>query len=520
METNSQTKKSGREIRELTLLLEISRRLDAAKDLKDVVDGVLQLISEHTDLLRTTLTLLNWETGEINIEEAQGISKDRQDLIRYQKGEGVTGKVIEAGESIIVPHITREPRFLDRTGVRQAFPDRDLSFVCVPIKMGNQVIGALSALRSFQKEMSLEDDVRLLSIISSMISQPVRLRHALLTERRRLEEENTRLREKLKERYRPDNIIGSSKPMQEVFALIAQVSQSDATVLITGESGSGKELVANAIHYGSHRVSKPFVKVNCAALPETMLESELFGHERGAFTGALNRRIGRFEMANGGTVFLDEVGDFSPATQVRLLRVLQERQFERLGGIKTIKTDVRIIAATHRPLEDLIRQGQFREDLYYRLNVFPIHMPPLRERKSDILLLADHFVGKYAKANAKKIKRISTPAIDMLMAYHWPGNVRELENCIERAVLLTQDEVIRAHHLPPSLQTAEASGTVHRGTLTATLEAVERDLIEDALKTCKGNKAKAARALGITERLMGLRVKGYGIDPRRFRTPE
>jgi Nif-specific regulatory protein len=306
--------------------------------------------------------------------------------------------------------------------------------------------------------------------------------------------------------------------MQDVFDLIAQVCKSTTTVLLRGESGTGKELVAHALHYNSLRSAKPFVKVNCAALPETLIESELFGHEKGAFTSALSERKGRFELASGGTIFLDEVGDFSPSTQVKLLRVLQEKEFERVGSTRSIKTDVRVIAATNQPLENMIENGTFREDLYYRLNVFPIHIPPLRDRKTDILLLADFFVEKYSRMNNKNVRRISTPAIDMLMVYHWPGNVRELENCIERAVLLSDEDVIHGHHLPPTLQTAEASGTVHTGTLRETLESIEKDLIIDSLKSSRGNMAKAVKQLGITERLMGLRVKKYGIDYRKYRS--
>ena len=259
--------------------------------------------------------------------------------------------------------------------------------------------------------------------------------------------------------------------------------------------------------------------MNCAALPEGVIESELFGHEKGAFTGAVAARKGRFELAQGGTLFLDEIGDLSPAMQIKLLRVLQEREFERVGGTTTIKADVRMIAATNRNLEELIETGQFRQDLYYRLNVFPIHIPPLRERRTDILLLADYFVERYSRQNHKNVRRISTPAIDMLMAYHWPGNVRELENCIERAVLLSEDEVIHGHHLPPSLQTAESSGTVPRGTLAAALETVERELLMEALKSARGNMAGAAATLGITERIMGLRVRKYQITPKRFKSP-
>jgi Nif-specific regulatory protein len=306
--------------------------------------------------------------------------------------------------------------------------------------------------------------------------------------------------------------------MQEVFDMIAQVSKSEATVLIRGESGTGKELVAHAIHYNSDRAEKPFIKVHCAALPETVIESELFGHEKGSFTGAISTRKGRFELAHGGTIFLDEIGDLAPLTQVKLLRVLQERQFERVGGNETLRTNVRVITATNRNLEELMEENQFREDLYYRLNVFPIHMPPLRDRKSDILLLADHFVEKYAEKNNKHIQRISTPAIDLLSSYHWPGNVRELENVIERAAVLSNDGVIHSHHLPPTLQSAESTGTVVSGSLQAQLDNLERELVIDALKSTKGNMAKAAKLLEISERIMGLRVRKHGIDPRKYRT--
>jgi Nif-specific regulatory protein len=345
-----------------------------------------------------------------------------------------------------------------------------------------------------------------------MIAQAVKLRQAAEEQRQRLAAENDRLRGELKSRFRPANIIGNSVGMQTVYRLIEQVSRSEATVLLRGETGTGKDLVAHAIHYNSPRSERPFVKVNCAALPESVIESELFGHERGAFTGAVASRKGRFELAAGGTIFLDEIGDLSLHVQVKLLRVLQEREFERVGGISTIRCDVRVIAATNRNLEELLDQNLFRNDLYYRLAVFPVHIPPLRERKSDIIQLADHFVEHY------DLRRISTPAIDMLTSYHWPGNVRELENCIERAALLSSDQVIHGHHLPPSLQTADATGTGPRGTLKSMIGQVERELIEEALKWAKGNVTAAGRRLGTSERIMGLRVRKYFIDPARFRT--
>jgi len=516
MQPTPASSKVKREIKELSFLFEVSQVLDRSLDLREVVDSIFNTMAEHMGILRGALTLLNRDTGEISIEEAYGLSTEQKRRGRYKVGEGMTGKVVATGKPVIVPHVADEPQFLDRTGSRRNLREKDLSFICVPIKLGKEVIGALSADRPFDDSISLEENVRLLSIISSMIAQAVRLRQKVQEERQRLLEENLQLHQKLQDRFRPANIIGNSKAMQDVYDLIAQVSRSNATVLIRGESGTGKELVANAIHYNSPRAAKPFIKVNCAALPEAVIESELFGHERGAFTGAIVQRKGRFELAHGGTIFLDEIGDLSPATQIKLLRILQEKEFERVGGTAPIKTDVRVITATNRNLEELVEKETFRQDLYYRLNVFPIHLPPLRERKADILLLADFFVEKYSTANCKNIRRISTPAIDMLVAYHWPGNVRELENCIERAVLLSNDDVIHGHHLPPTLQTAEASGTAHTGSLPEALENLERELLLDALKSSRGNKAKAARTLGISERLMGLRVKRYGIDPRRF----
>jgi Nif-specific regulatory protein len=250
-----------------------------------------------------------------------------------------------------------------------------------------------------------------------------------------------------------------------------------------------------------------------------MIDSELFGHEKGAFTDAVAARRGRFELAQGGTLFLDAIGDLSPAMQIKLLRVLQEREFERVGGITTIKGDVRLIAATNRDLEKLIENGQFRQDLYYRFNVFPIHIPPLRKRGTDILLLADYFVERYSRQNHKNVLRISTTASDMLTAYHWPGNVRELENCIERAVVLSDDEVIYGHHLPPSMQTTESSWTVPRGTLAAALEGMEKELLVEALTASRGKIAKAVTTLGITGRMMGLRIHRYQIEPKRFKSP-
>ena len=503
---------------ELSLLFEISQILDQSMDLNLVIHPVLKAVTDQLGMLRGTITLLDRQTGDIFIEAAYGLSQSQREKGRYKLGEGITGKVVESGQPRIIPRIADDPSFLNRTGARKGQKKKDISFICVPVKIGNETIGAFSIDRPYASQEQLEDDARVLSIIASLVAQAVKIRQNVMEEKRQLEEENSRLQQELRAKFKPSNIIGNSKAMQTVFDMVAQVSRSEASVLIRGESGTGKELVAQAIHYNSPRAEKPFIKVNCAALPETVIESELFGHEKGAFTGAISRRKGRFELAHGGTIFLDEIGDLSPTTQVKLLRVLQEKEFERVGGNETIRTNVRIITATNKDLEGLMEQNQFREDLYYRLNVFPIHVPPLRERKSDILLLADHFIEHYASKNNVNVRRISTPAIDLLMNYHWPGNVRELENTIERSVLLSVDGVIHSHHLPPSLQSAESSNTEVSGSLQESLDNLEREMLMDALKSTKGNMAKAARLLDITERVMGLRVNKHGIDPAHYRT--
>lgn len=515
---NSSTTAARDRVEELRLLFSISQILDQSLDIKQTLQPVLDTVVDGLGMSRGAITLLNRASGEIITEAAYGLTEAQRRKGRYLVGEGITGKVVQSGKPMVIPDIGQDPAFLDRTGARQATDQPVTSFICVPVKIGNETIGTFSVDRPAVQADLLDEDVRLLSIVCSLIAQAVKLRQTVMEEKRFLEEENTRLQEELRERFRPTNIVGSSNAMQAVFDMIAQVSRSEATVLIRGESGTGKELVAQAIHFNSHRSNKPFIKVNCAALPETVIESELFGHEKGAFTGAISTRKGRFELANGGTIFLDEIGDLSATTQVKLLRVLQEKEFERVGGNETIRTNVRIITATNKNLEEDIESGAFREDLYYRLNVFPIHIPPLRERKSDILLLSDHFIEKYSKQNHTTIRRISTPAIDLLMNYHWPGNVRELENCVERAVLLSVDEVIHSHHLPPSLQSAESTDTRLNSSLQEALDNLERELLLDALKSTKGNMARAARLLGVTERIMGLRVQKHEIDPRHYRS--
>jgi Nif-specific regulatory protein len=506
----------GGDVRKLATLLEVSQALAGSLSLQTGLYGVLEVLERRCGAGRGAVTLIEEASGYLVVEAALGYPRTAG-RVRYRVGEGITGRVAQRGTPEVVPHLSAEPAFLHRAVSRDARGEADVSFLCVPILMDGLSAGTLAVEMPVMAEADAERMIKVLRIAAAMISQAVRIHRLVEGERQRLVEENSQLREELRERYELTNIVGNSGPMRRVYEQVHQVVGTTATVMIRGESGTGKELIAHALHHHSPRAGKPFIRVNCAALPETLVEAELFGHERGAFTGAQARRKGKFEQADGGTLFLDEIGELSPSTQARLLRVLQAREFERLGGNETIRVDVRMITATNKDLERALGEGTFREDLYYRLNVFTIYVPPLRERKSDVLLLADHFVEKYARVHSRIIKRISTPAIDMLMAYHWPGNVRELENTIERAVLVSDSDVIHGHHLSPTLQTAEASGTVVSRSLGEAVAVFESNLIQDALKSSRGNRAKAARLLDTTERILSYKVRRYGIDPRRFR---
>jgi len=512
-----------RHVHELEVLYKISRALAQAVRQREMLQEVLELLHDELGMTSGTILLLSPDSTELMIEVAHNLTDSQMAAVRYRLGEGIVGRVVQTGKPVIVPKVSQEPLFLDRLRRRRkplgpltGITKDEISFLCVPIAIGREVIGAFSVDRVFDQSASLDEDIRLLSIIASMIAHDIKARRAAAAERQVLEEENLRLRNELETRFRPENIIGNSGLMRLVYSAIHQVASSGTTVLIRGESGTGKELVAHAIHYSSPRRDGAFIKVNCAALNENLLESELFGHEKGAFTGAIQGRRGRIEEAEGGTLFLDEIGDFSPATQIKLLRVLQEREFERVGSNRTLKANVRILAATNRDLEEAVETGRFRQDLYYRINVFPLFLPPLRDRKDDILLLADFFVEKYARQMKKDVRRITTPAINMMVAYHWPGNVRELENCIERAVLLSTDGVIHGHHLPPTLQTSDASDTIGEGSMRERVDLFERDIITDALKRHNGNMTSAAHDLKTTPRILRYKVMNLRIDVRRY----
>ncbi len=510
---------SCRSVQELSLLFAVSQTLENSFDLTDIVQPVLARLRDMMGMERGTIAIVNRDSGEIILSEAIGLPREVPSARYFDLIRPHLLRTIEKAEPVIVPALSEwvQTNGIDPELIRQLQINRDTGLVSVPMKSGEEVVGTLSVECRHNPKSGWEADLRILSMIATTIAQAARVRQDAAEQIHSLREENNRLQEEIAHDFRPQNLIGTANSMRSVYYHIEQVAQSVTTVLIRGESGTGKELVAKALHEKSDRKNKPFVKFNCAALPDSIIESELFGHEKGAFTGALAMRKGRFELASGGTIFLDEIGDVSPATQVKLLRVLQEKEFERVGSQETMRVDVRVLAATSRNLEEMMGRGTFREDLYYRLNVFPIYMPPLRERKCDILLLVDHFIEKYAKRQGVKPARISSAAIDLLVSYHWPGNVRELENSIERAVLLAKGQSIKAHHLPPTLQMKSPKESREMSTLEDSIEALERELIVDALKDTGSNMAEAARRLGLTERKMGLRVKKYEIDLTRYK---
>ncbi len=516
----AESSRNQRELAELTCLYEITRSLSSTLDIRAALKEVMKILAQRMGMSRGTITLVNPHSSEIQIEVAYGLSAEARRRGRYKFGEGITGQVVASGEPVVVPRISEDSRFLNRTRSRGRSKNQNVSFLCVPIKEGRHTIGALSVDRVYQEGESFDDDLRLLTIISGLLAQSVSRLQAARAERELLLNENKKLRRALAEKYQVGNLIGRSGRMQEVFEMVLRVADSNATVLLRGESGTGKSMLAKAIHYNSSRRDKPFITVNCSALPETLIESELFGHEKGAFTGAHLRKQGRFEQAQRGTIFLDEIGELPHSVQVKLLNVIQEKEFQRLGGSRPLKSNVRIIAATNKNLEEAMEAGNFREDLYYRLNVFPIFLPPLRERPTDIILFAEHFLERYCKENNKKIRGISQPAVDLLMQHHWPGNVRELQNCIERAVLVCDEDVLRAHHMPPTLQYSR-SGSDDNGrksfSLADAVARLERELIEEALRESKGNQTKAAKLLDTSLRIINYKINKYGIDPSLFK---
>ncbi len=500
----------------LQALLRISEIVSVNSDLEKAVGSVMREIAEPFGILQSMLTILNRNSSRIYLEVAFGLTEEQKERGIYKIGEGIIGDVVKEGRPIVIPHISDEPRFLNKTRATNKNDDEN-SFISVPVIAKNQILGALSVKLKYSDHRSLQSDLHFITIISALFTRMVRSRQDKIEELEKLHYEKLREQGRYSYNDKVSSLVGESGKMQAVYDMIKRVSATNATILIRGESGVGKELVAKAVHEQSPRNKLQMIAVNCAAIPEMLIESELFGYEKGAFTGADKQHRGRFELAQNSTIFLDEIGDLSPNLQVKLLRVLQEKEFQRLGGTQTLKADIRVIAATNRDLEELMLKNEFREDLYYRLNVFPLFIPPLRERRDDIPLLVNHFIEKYNRIHGLAVKRISSTAIDLLMTYHWPGNIRELENCIERATILSTDKVIRSHNLPPTLQSAASTHSRVDGGLEAILENVEKQMLIDALNLSKGNISKASEQLKITERIIGLRIRKYQIEPAVFK---
>ncbi|MGE5466496.1 MAG: nif-specific transcriptional activator NifA [Ignavibacteria bacterium] len=514
---------------ELECLYRVSEILSRSLDFGQTVRQVLEVLEQEAGLSRGLVTVVDPDSGDLVVNAIHGADVDADEPVRFQPGEGILGVLLEDKRSIALPVVGRDPRFLNRLGLY----DRNLPFIAAPINAGGAFRGVLAVQPDEPDDGLLSERARFVEMVASLIGRSLRLALDVAAEKKHLAEERDSLRRTVRHQYGFDNIVGHSGAMRRVFDQIRMVAKWNTTVLIRGETGTGKELIANAIHYNSPRASGAYVRINCASLPETLLESELFGHEKGAFTGAVGARKGRFEMADGGTLFLDEIGEISPAFQAKLLRVLQEGEFERVGGSRTVKVDVRVIAATHRNLEDLVDAGDFREDLYYRLNVMPINLPPLRERPEDIPELARHLVKRIAAVQGRPLT-VAEGALRRLMQYAWPGNVRELENCLERAAVMSPtgsidvdmiklDRGRKREDPPPIPRPAMESGTsdVAAAPVPAAIDlhdpAVdERTRVVAALEQAGWVQAKAARLLGMTPRQIAYRIQILNIEVKQF----
>jgi Nif-specific regulatory protein len=501
---------------DLAFLVSISNRISRSQNLYKDLELLLKELCQFLNAQYSIITIIDRNYDKIMISAACGLTENEKSRGVYKIGEGIIGEVVQSEKPIIIKDITTDSKFLNKIGVKEKINNHRMAFICVPIIIENEITGTLSIHKSHIDTEDFSPEVKFLNIVGMLIAQNVSMRRQQIEELEELRKENVRLKAGGKA-FKPDNIIGNSSVMNDLYRIIERVAPTNSTVVIRGESGVGKELIAEAIHNASDRISKPFIKVNCSALPENLIESELFGHEKGSFTGAISSHIGRFEMANGGTIFLDEIGDLPLSIQVKLLRAIQQRQIERVGGNETIDIDVRIITATNRNLEEMIKKNLFREDFYYRINVFPIYVPALREHCTDIPILIDHFINKLNKRDCTNVKRITGGALDLLMMYSWPGNIRELENVIERSMILASDEVIHSYNLPPTLQTGVSSDTLSKGTLENVIKRVEKQMIIDTLISMRGNITKSAEQLGVTRRIMGLLINKHDINIENYK---
>jgi len=524
--TSAPSRTSAVKTPEVQALCEIAQLVGSAAELQTTLSEILRILHDTLYMERASLVLLDETSEHLTIKASYGLTDEEKRRGVYHLNEGVIGKVFRSKYPFVVPDIKSEPLFLNRTQSR-LIDKSSIAFIGVPVLLRNDPVGVLTVDRLFAPEVSFEEDVYFITVVATLIAQFIELNKTIKQKEDLWIEENRTLRAELDNRYSRHNIIGQSKIMHEVFQLIDRVAPSTATALLLGESGTGKELVARAIHHAGPRVTEPFIKINCAALPENLLESELLGHEKGAFTGATSFKKGRFELADGGTLFLDEIGELPLNLQAKLLRVLQEKNFERLGGTKTISVNVRIIAATNINLEEAVAQGLFRADLYYRLNVVPIMLPPLRARVEDIPLLLDFFLRESNERNGKQMK-LSREAVEFLKSYIWPGNVREMQNLVERMVIVTDDAMCMISDLP-SVMLAEPERTIineqpderrvrvhaasrpEPGAIKSSLKNMEREIVESAMQRNGWVQARAARELGISQRQIGYKIKKYGI---------
>ena len=495
---------------ELKVLFEISQIIGQALNLEQTLEAILGILSDSLSMKRATVTLRDDEPGCLRICASHGLSAEEKNRGVYRHNEGITGLIFQTAQPYVVPDISKEPLFLDKTRSRR-FEKKRLSFIGVPIILHGQPVGVLNVDRLFDEEVSSEEDVRFLSIVATLIAQFVSLNNQVKAREADLRRENRSLKAELSERYNHFFMVGKSPAMLEVQRLIEKVSPSRASILLLGESGTGKTLIARIIHELSTRARYPFIKVNCASLPETLLESELFGYEKGAFTGASSSKAGRFEDADGGTIFLDEIGELPLSIQVKLLRFLQEREFERLGSTRTKKVDVRIIAATNKDLAEATKEGTFREDLYYRLNVFPIQVPHLKDRREDIPLLINYFLEKASREYGRRLY-LSPQAMGALMQYDWPGNVREMENLIERLAIMVDGNRIDLKDLPSYLFPVNRKVEFDHLASLSRLEEIERREIVAALERNNWIQSQAAKDLGLTLRQIGYRIKKFNLE--------
>jgi Nif-specific regulatory protein len=509
-----------RHLRELMALHAIGQALWSVHDLDHLLQLAIERVVTLLEVEGASVILLDDQRHELYFKVADDTRVGRERRlreIRFPADQGIAGWVIREGEALVVPDVSQDPRFY--RGVDAHTGTRTQSIVCVPLRTQDRTIGVLEAINKHHTPFTTED-VRLLEGIANQLAlalENARLIQALQAAQERLSEENRYLREAMAQTVKFETLVGESPTMQDVYRLVERVLNTTATVLITGESGTGKELIARVIHYQGPRAHGPMIAVNCAAIPETLLESELFGYEKGAFTGAAQRKPGRFELAAGGTLFLDEIAEMSSTLQAKLLRVLQDKHFERVGGTETLVTDARIIAATNQDLERLMAERKFRRDLYYRLNVYPIPLPPLREREADIMPLALHFLKKYSDELAKEVDGLSREAGRLLLRYGWPGNIRELENVIERAVILCQGKLVTPEELPLALRGQPRSPVWNSETFRLPPEGIslwelEKELIRQALDQAHHNKSQAAKLLGLSRTQLRTRLKHFGLE--------